>query len=674
MQATQTKTSAQSIRAQQAKSLRQSARIHPTLRQSALGYPGNARLIELLRSSHGVPFFICAPRKTGRTSLAQDYARRAHRLDEVLWIDAAGDAFHEAIRTGTMLRHLDQQINESFVRFSLVVFDDLPALGDRMLACFSDWMDDLIEKGIEIIVITTPYDDCLVSHQSDRLLIEGSRLVASQKWDERRITESLNCFFGAVMPKEISTLAALMILMGRGIVDNLRELNYVIPASLPAQLKPYCPLIEIDENTGYFDAGKLPAARLRRSLLRELNGALRREEESEMSEMERCFERLTQLSVHLFERSEPERSQLLLEFAGSLLTHDDAGFPLAEVGGSVVFGTAEPSDSLPPSAIDNMAVTTDSFPAAVATSGDENVGLRDGAQVIFDSAYHPLVQLSGCAGRRREDARRHEEDLATRQLSSSEGEPEKLVVRLFGDFEIFKGGRRIEGEALQRSRVRSLMVHLTLNMGCGISRDALLEKIWPHKDSSHAKGNFHATWSRLNRLLSPDVKPNPYLTNNQGLCRLEPTLVTADIHEFEQLSKVFLFEQGSVEQRMDAIYRLEQLYRGDILAGYWVDSCVHAAQLRYRSILVDVMLEASQFFAREGNATNAVWFARKAYDADPTREDVYRVLMAMQSKAGQRTNALKTYFDCRRVLGEELGILPSQKTTALYQELILDQR
>jgi DNA-binding SARP family transcriptional activator len=201
-----------------------------------------------------------------------------------------------------------------------------------------------------------------------------------------------------------------------------------------------------------------------------------------------------------------------------------------------------------------------------------------------------------------------------------------------------------------------------------------MERIWPDKDLSHAKENFHATWSRLSHLLADGVRPNPYLTNNRGLCRLEPASVTIDIHEFEQLSKAFLFEQGSVEQRIEAIYRLEQLYRGDILSGYRIDSFVQAAQTRYRSILVDVMLEASRLFSQEGNDTNAVWFARKAYDTDPSREDVYRVLMAMQDRAGQRTSALKTYFDCRRFLSEELGILPSHKTTALYQELILDRR
>jgi hypothetical protein len=320
-----------------------------------------------MRSSRGVPFFICAPRKTGRTSLAQDYARRAHRLEEVLWIDAAADAFREVMSAGTMLAYLDREMNEGFVRFSLVVFDDLPALGNRMLANFSDWVDGLITKGIEVIIITTPHDDCLADHQSDRLLIGGERLVAAQKWNKERMVEALDCFLGTTTSQEAVTLAALMILMGRGIVDNLRGLGYAISPDVPAKLKRSCPFIEIDEGTGYFDASRLPAAQLRHSLLRELNNAARKEDESEMSEMERCFERLTQLSVHLFERSESERSQLLLEFAGSLLTHDDAGFPLENTVTLDAFdvGVAD-VDAAPNSAASSAAPATTTPPPTQA--------------------------------------------------------------------------------------------------------------------------------------------------------------------------------------------------------------------------------------------------------------------------------------------------------------------
>jgi DNA-binding SARP family transcriptional activator len=600
--------------------------------QPSLVPPANQRLVELLRSSHDVPCFICAPGKTGRTSLALDYAQRQHHLDEVLWMDAASDGFREAIDSGMLMEHLERQWANGPACYRLVVIDDLPSLTDRVAARFSNWLDCLAEKDVEIIVISTPHEDCLGDYQSDRLLIEGGRLVASQKWGAERVVETMECFFEAPIPRELTTLATLMLLLGRGIVDNLRDLGYQISAASPPLLKRYCPLIKINEATGHFDATGLPAQRLTRHLLALLNEAPRTGEEPGMSDTERCFERLTQLSVHLFERSEREQSHLLLELAGRLLTGDEEGFSsdsscfAAPVDPADFAECSNPLDSMEPGIADAVVVRSSAVESIMA---------------------EPVLVSAG---------------------------QEALVVKLFGYLEIFKGGKRLEGKELQRRKVRTLLIHLVLNRGCGIARDTLMERIWPEKDFVRAKDNFYATWSRLNRILSQGDKGDPYLTNNRGLCRLETTLVTTDINEFEQLSRSILFEQGSVEQRIEAIYRLEQLYRGDILSGCGVDSFVQAAQLRYRAVLVDVMLEASRLFSQQGNDTNAVWFARKAYDTDPSREDVYRILMAMQDRAGQRTSALKTYFDCKRFLSEELGILPSQKTTALYQELILDRR
>ncbi|MDR1184203.1 MAG: hypothetical protein LBK67_05355 [Coriobacteriales bacterium] len=605
------------------------------LGQSLLVPPANQGLIELLRSSHGVPFFICAPGKTGRTSLALDYAQRQHHLDEVLWMDAASDGFREAIDSGMLMEHLERQWTSGAACYRLLVLDDLPSLGDRMAARFSDWLDCLVEKDVEVIVISTPQDDCLSDYQSDRLLIEGGRLVASQKWSAERIVEVMECFFCTPVPRELTTLAALMLLLGRGIVDNLRDLGYRIPAASHALLKRYCPLIEINEATGHFDATGLPVSRLARHLLSFLNEASQTGEEPGMSDTERCFERLTQLSVYLFERSEREQSHLLLEFAGRLLTRDEEECSLASLCSADPVDPVDPADFAdPPDLLDPIKST---FTDTIIT--------------------RPPVM-----------------DSAIAEPTTIDRGQEALVVKLFGYLEIFKGGKRLEEKELQRRKVRTLLIHLVLNRGCGIARDTLMERIWPEKDFIRAKDNFYATWSRLNRILSQGGKGASYLTNNRGLCRLETTLVTTDINEFEQLSRSILFEQGSIEQRIEAIYRLEQLYRGDILSGCEIDSSVQAAQLRYRAILVDVMLEASRLFSQQGNDTNAVWFARKAYDTDPSREDVYRSLMAMQDRAGQRTSALRTYFDCKRFLSEELGILPSQKTTALYQELILDRR
>ena len=626
--------------------------------QFALVPHADFRLLETMRTARGVPVFICAPNKTGRTSLALDYAQRQYELDEVLWIDAAEEGFLEAVNTQTMFEHLKRQIANGLSRYSIVVIDDLPLLDNRATSYFSDWVDQLIDDGIEVIIITTPQEDNLMNYQSDRLLIEGKSLVISQKWSRDRIAGCLKHFFLAPLPQETHILAALMITMGHGNIDNLKEMNYQIPANAPAELRRYCPLIGIDEATGSFDTRGFPTKGLSDQLIHLINQAPRSGLDAEMSDLERSFERLTQMSVYLYERAERVQSQMLLELAGSLLTCDDAGFPLSDRSYNETYEEQE--------------------------SCEQQVVIReknnDGPEVCPDDAAYEIgedvfqmKEASMYENAMNEDTM-YESSTSEVVKPMAADKPEQLIIRLFGDFKVLKGDKRIEGKQLQRSKVRTLLIHLALNMGRGISRDSLLERIWPEKDYSHAKDNFYSTWSMLNSLFSDGRKSSPYLSNKQGLCRLEPAFVTVDVYEFERLSKAILFQQGSVEERVDAIYRLEQLYRGDILSGTRIDGYIQAAQSRYRSILVDAMIEASKLFSQEGNDTNAVWFARKAYDTDPTREDVYRTLMSMQDKAGQRTSALKTYFDCKRFLSEELGILPSQKTIALYQELVLDRR
>jgi DNA-binding SARP family transcriptional activator len=581
--------------------------------RSSLVVAAHPKLLRLIRSAQDVPCFICAPRKTGRSSLALDYAQRNHRLDQVLWIDGTSDNFAKALKSNALLEHLEHLITCSVSRYKLVVLDDMPFLEEQVASRFSDWIDSLVLNGVKVILITTPQDDCMVDYQSDRLLIDGKLLVSSQRWQKQRLNETLEQFFATPLPRELQSLAVLMLLMGRGIVDNFRELDYQIPAGLHVLLTKFCPLFEIDEETGYFDTTRFSLTEFTHHIPELLLEAPHKDESEQDSGLERCFERLTQLSLHLFERSESEQSQRILELIGTLL----------------------------------MAPEGEGIDDAMIPGTQTRTSLRQFAGYSFGNEMIPSLP-------------KKQDDV--------------LIVRLFGDFEILRGGQKVDGPELHRRKVRQLLIHLVLNMGRGLARDAIMEKLWPGKDYAHAKANFYATWSRLGRTLAQGTEGISYISNNNGFCRLEIESVLTDVLEFEQLSKFILFEEGSVEQRIEAVFRLDQVYRGDLLSGYLGDQYVIAAQQRYRSMLVDVMIAASRLFSREGNDTNAVWFARKAYDTDSTREDVYRTLMAMQDKAGQRTSALRTYFDCKQFLSDELGILPSQKTTALYQELILDRR
>jgi DNA-binding SARP family transcriptional activator len=246
-----------------------------------------------------------------------------------------------------------------------------------------------------------------------------------------------------------------------------------------------------------------------------------------------------------------------------------------------------------------------------------------------------------------------------------------LRVRLLGDLEVECGSQLLRHSNLYKGLLRTAFMLLVLNQGKGITRDTLLGWLWPGRETERALVSFYNLWHRLTCDLQMADGSCPYLVNEAQLLRVDSRYVTSDIAEFERLARTVLFEHGDYEERIAAVDRLEQLYRHDILVVAPMHPQIIAAQERYRGMFTDVLISASRLHLERDNSTMALWYARRAYETEPQREDVCRVLMATQEASGQRSSALSTYFDYKRYLADELGLYPSQQTTALYQELIL---
>ena len=102
------------------------------------------------------------------------------------------------------------------------------------------------------------------------------------------------------------------------------------------------------------------------------------------------------------------------------------------------------------------------------------------------------------------------------------------------------------------------------------------------------------------------------------------------------------------------------------------DDCamVNSLRQRYHIELVDALIAASKRLGSHGEPRGSLWFAREAVRRDGRREDAYIALMESQILSDQRTDALETYFSCRRFLSEELGIDPSLRLVELYRSVI----
>lgn len=245
-----------------------------------------------------------------------------------------------------------------------------------------------------------------------------------------------------------------------------------------------------------------------------------------------------------------------------------------------------------------------------------------------------------------------------------------LRVTLFGGLDACIGGQRVAPSLLSRRKVRVLLALLVLNGGKEFSRDRLASIMWPDSNLVSARNNLYGIWSTLRKALETPDGACPYLIRQQQGLRIDSTLLTSDVREFDDLCRTLLFEGPGYGGWNHVYERVKQGFSEDLLPSEDENAFIDGMRTSYRSRLVDALVAVTKRLVEAGEVREGLSFGHAAVMRDRTREDAYRALMAAQLAAGQRTAALGTYFDCRRVLIDEMGIDPSPDIVRLYRRVI----
>jgi len=625
------------------------------------------RLAHEIHLRADVPCFIVAPRSSGRTWLAHRYTQQYRQGDDVHWLDGSSESFVQGIEAGTLIDFLLIKRMMPGVSEHALVIDDLRYLEPWQAERLSDDLDTLVEQNWRVIVITTPQHDCFDTLQSDRFLITGADLLQNGHCTLQQQTTCLARFFTEALPLEIRLFAALTVILQDLTVEEACTLGFSMHEDLPQTVTMLNPLFVLDaaEQTR-LSLKNIPLS----MLLKEIQEVFveHYQEETPSERAARTIEVLTRLSMELLKRGLHARSHEVLTCIEALFVAEyNQVLPGAGSTLDVVPAKEERSERREV-LIDYRLIN------GLRTDRPDNELLSEWP--VLQSFVHPLSQALLTAQSQSEDqnqSQNHAQNQLPRQAHSKR-QQESLYIRLFGDLEIYRGSVRVEHSYLSGKRTQSLLALLLLNPRKCIAREVAIQQFWPRMSTERAINNFHVACSRLNRSLCiPSNDDSKYLIRNGTLYHLDASLVSTDVDRFEELARLALMGGRSIRERLEATNQMENLYRDDLLAGNHLESVLQQYRKRLRGMLVDALLCAATLTNEVGDVQAALWFTRRAYDFDHSREDVYRALMDAQLNAGQRTSAIETYFACKDFLHEELGILPSIKTTALYQDLILNR-
>jgi len=143
-------------------------------------------------------------------------------------------------------------------------------------------------------------------------------------------------------------------------------------------------------------------------------------------------------------------------------------------------------------------------------------------------------------------------------------------VRCFGGFHVeAEGGEITPAWAEGTSHLAwQLLAYLSVQPTGTVPREKLLADMWPDVDSEHARLRMRQAMFRLRSALSlqvPNLTAEVVRADRDGFCRLEPTLVTSDVHRFVSLLRDASRLRG--EEAKAALEEARSLYRGDLLSG-----------------------------------------------------------------------------------------------------------
>ncbi len=197
----------------------------------------------------------------------------------------------------------------------------------------------------------------------------------------------------------------------------------------------------------------------------------------------------------------------------------------------------------------------------------------------------------------------------------------------------------------------------------GLRREQIVEFLWANTSPSKATNNFHTAKMRLRRAIPGCV------VHRDGHYQLSPQVeIDSDVARFEMLLQSA--REATMEgDRLQLYEEAIALYRGDYFEECYSDWC-EEARAPLRQMYLDALVAAATLRERQGEVSSAIALCQKFLEKDRYEEDVYRTLMRLQAKKGNRAGAVRTYQQLVEMLQKELDIPePSQETQELYAQI-----
>jgi DNA-binding SARP family transcriptional activator len=259
-------------------------------------------------------------------------------------------------------------------------------------------------------------------------------------------------------------------------------------------------------------------------------------------------------------------------------------------------------------------------------------------------------------------ARAGADDPVTTSIAHTHG----LTAQMLDGFQVWLDGQPVQ--ELPRGKARALLQVLLLQRRRPISRARLCALFWPDADAASARNSLNVTLHRLRRALG---KVNLLRHSDEGYQLFVQGEVWLDVEHF-----MLNAELGRGEETMGhsgaAITHYEAalaLYRADLLDAGDYEPALAGESQALRDRFNEVLERLATLREQVGDLHGCLRVTLRHLTQDECNEGAHQRLMRCYARLGQPQLAERQYRSCVTALRLQLGLHPSDDTTALCRRI-----
>jgi DNA-binding SARP family transcriptional activator len=243
-----------------------------------------------------------------------------------------------------------------------------------------------------------------------------------------------------------------------------------------------------------------------------------------------------------------------------------------------------------------------------------------------------------------------------------------LSIRLFGRLSVRHCTQELD--RLPTGKPLELFCYLLLHREQHHSREVLASVLWGDYTTSQSKKYLRQALWQIQTVIP---KSQPLFLADMHSLKVATNETWLDIAAFEMASLQLRDVPGQkmTDANADAINGAVQLYRGDLLEGWYQDWCLFERE-RLRNLYL-LMLDKLMVYSEDRKQTEAgLEFGERILRLDRAHERTYQAMMRLHYGAGDRAGAIRVFQRCATALQEELGIVPGRQTTQILDQIRAD--